>query len=140
MKKIKYLGIVLLILLSFSSCSFFQNPKILLLDAKTAAGVDEKYQPVNAMDVFPDGTSKVYLWFSWRDAQKNLQLLAKWKYLTEDINILDYPFNVPRRKGQGSVALMMPAGKAFPQGLYQVTLYLGQRELRTVSFKVGENE
>ena len=140
MRKINNVWAGLLIVLLLSSCSPQENTKICLVDARTANGVDEKYRPVNVTSVFPEGTAKVFLWFLWKDAQKNLQLVARWKYLTEDIQILDYSFVVPRREGQGSVALAMPAGKTLPPGLYRVSLELDQRELKAVSFKVEEKK
>ena len=66
--------------------------------------------------------------------------MARWKYLSEDMPILDYTFVVPRREGQGSVALVMSEGKLLPVGLYKVTLELDQRELKSVPFRIVEKK
>jgi len=138
MVKSKAWLIVMFAAILLSSCSVQQNAKIRLLDAKTAVSVDDKYMPVQATNVFPVGTSKVFLWFSWADARKDIKILAKWHYVTDDIPVLDYTFAIPRKTGTGSVSLSMPEGKTLPAGLYRVTLELDKQSLRSLTFKVLE--
>ena len=116
-----------------SACSF-GTPDIRLIDAKTATAVDENLAPVKITDVFPKGTSKVSCWIKWRDAKINTQILASWHYLTDDIHILDYSFNIPKREGSGSIALAMPNGKNLPSGSYKVNLSCGSRKLKSLKF------
>ncbi|MFA4981861.1 MAG: hypothetical protein WC592_05260 [Candidatus Omnitrophota bacterium] len=104
---------------------------------KTAMGVDDKYMPVNPMNVFPDGTTRIFCWFSWKDARKDVKILARWRYVTDDISILDYTFAIPRKEGSGSVSLAMPEGKTLPPGLYRVTLNAGHRELKSLEFNIS---
>lgn len=116
-------------------CSFL-NRDITITDAKIATGVDENLMPVKATDLFLKGTSKVSCWFQWRNAKINTQVLAKWHYVTDDVHILDYNFNIPKKDGMGSVALSMPEGKTLPAGSYKVGLYSGKKLLKSLNFKM----
>ena len=122
------------LIFSLSACSI--GAPIRLVDVKMAAAVDENLLPVNATDTFPSGTQKVSCWISWQDAKINTQVLASWHYLTDDIHILDYSFNIPKKDGAGSVALTMPNGKNLPPGSYKVDLYSGKRLLKSMRFTV----
>jgi hypothetical protein len=105
-----------------------------------AKGINEKYMPVDVTSIFPEGTIKVYCWFSWRDAENNTEILAKWHYITDDIPIAEHSFAIPRKEGAGSVSLSMPGGKVLPAGLYRVELKYGANLLRFLTFKVIENK
>jgi hypothetical protein len=118
-----------------SSCSFFANP-IRIIDAKTAVAVDENIMPIKATDAFPKGVSKVACWLKWDSARINTQVLASWHYVTDDIHILDYSFNIPKKEGTGSLALAMPEGKTLPPGRYRVDLSCNKRILKTINFTV----
>ena len=138
MGKIKTLLAILCIATLVSSCAGKgDGVKIRIIDVKTATGIDAKYMPVNATKVFPSGTSRVFCWFSWNNAQKDLKILAKWYYLTDDLPVLDYTFTIPRKEGMGSVSLAMPEGKSLPPGLYRVSLEMDNRTLKMVTFKVA---
>lgn len=121
--------------LGLGGCSLL-NRGIVIVDAKVVTDVDDKLMPVRITDVFPSGTSKVSCWFKWRDARVNAQLHAKWHYATDDIHILDYKFNIPKKDGMGSVTLSMPEEGTLPPGAYKVELFLGKRLLRSLTFKV----
>jgi hypothetical protein len=116
-------------------CSLL-NRAIAITDAKIVTGVDEKLMPVQVTDIFPSGTTKVSCWFQWRNARINTQVLARWHYATDDVHILDFNFNIPKKDGMGSVMLSMPEGKALPRGSYSVGLYLGKKLIRSLAFKV----
>ncbi|MDP3730320.1 MAG: hypothetical protein Q8R14_02195 [Candidatus Omnitrophota bacterium] len=121
--------------LGLGGCSLLKRD-IVIVDAKVVTDVDDKLLPVRVMDVFQTGASKVSCWFKWRDAKVNTQIRAKWHYITDDIPILDYDFNIPKKDGMGSVALTMPEDKALPQGSYKVDLFLGKKLLKSLSYKV----
>jgi len=128
---------VVIALLAFSTLLI--SPKsIRITDAITAKGVDEKLKPVAITNMFPAGTSTAYCWFEWANAMPNTSLVASWKYVTDDIHILDYTFDIPRKSGSGSVSLSMPAGKELPPGLYRVDLKRDKRNLRSLTFRVLE--
>jgi len=116
-------------------CSLL-NRDITLTNAKIVTGVDENLMPVKAMNIFPKGTTKVSCWFQWRNAKLNTQVVAKWHYVTDDVHILDYNFNIPKKDGNGSVILSMPEGKVLPGGSYKVGLYLGKSLLKSLDFSV----
>lgn len=126
--------------LQLASCAKHAENDIRIVNAKMAKAINDKYMPVDATNIFPEGTTKVYCWFSWRDAEKNMEIMAKWHYLTDDIPIVEYSFAIPRKEGVGSVALSMPEGKVLPSGLYRVELKYMTRTLKTLTFKVVENK
>ena len=104
-----------------------------------AYGIDEKYNPINATQQFPNGTSKVFCWFQWKDATINTPVTAKWVYVTGDIPVLNYTLSVPRKEGSGGIALAMPQGKTLPAGSYKVTLESDKKaSLKSVQFTVLE--
>ncbi len=133
-------GFILIALLALSvalgGCDIFSAGKIRIVDIKMAESIDANLMPVDPANTFPKGTSKIYCWFKWKDAEVNSQMMAKWHYVTENINILSYPVTIPRRSGTGSVALTMPKGKILPNGSYRVDLVLDNRKLKSCKFKV----
>ena len=134
----KKLFLIVFILAVFAAgCSRITGGSMQLLDAKIAFDVDENFMPVMATDEFPTGTAKVSCWFSWRNTKIGTKLVAKWHYLTDDIHILDYEFEIPRKEGSGSVYLAMPEEKVLPSGEYQVKLISGWRTLKTLTFRVN---
>lgn len=128
-------SLILVMTLSMAACSII-NPGVRIVDAKTAASVNENLMPVDVKDRFPEGTSKVSCWFKWRDAKVNTPVLTKWHYVTDDIPVLDYEFNIPKKEGSGSVALTMPGGKKLPQGSYKVDLIVNKRVVRSIKFAI----
>ena len=141
MKKLSFLLILPVALIFLSSCSFLaqKSADILLTDAKTAEGISSDYSPVNVTSIFPEGTRKVFCWFSWKGAGKNVSIMIRWYYLTEDLSILDYTFAIPRKEGQGGLALSMPQDRALPSGVYRITIESGKRTLKQLTFKVMGN-
>ncbi len=107
-----------------------------ITDIKTASVLSEKLVPVNTTDTFPKGTSKVYCWFSWKDAGDNTQVTAKWHYTTKQIKIIDHSFLLPQKEGSGSVLLNMPDKKPLPSGSYTVDLMTGGHIIKSLKFKI----
>jgi hypothetical protein len=138
-RRIALLILIPAVFIQLASCAKRAENNIHIISAKMSKGINEKYMPVDVTNIFPEGTVKVYCWFSWRDAEKNMEILAKWHYITDDIPIVEYSFAVPRREGVGSVSLSMPEGKVLPPGLYRVELMYGPRTLKSLTFKVVEN-
>lgn len=124
------------LIFTLSACSLIHDERIALTDAKIVTAVDEKLMPVRITDIFPKGTQKVSCWFQWKNARINTQLLARWHYVTDDIHILDYSFNIPKKEGTGSVMLSMPDDKSLPSGQYRIDLLLGKRSLRSLTFRI----
>jgi len=122
--------------LGLPGCSLFAPEKIALTDAKIVTTVDEKLMPVKVTDTFPRGTQKVSCWFAWKNAKINTQLVARWHFTTDDIHILDYDFNIPKKEGAGSVMLSMPDDKILPSGQYRIDLSLGKKVLKRLTFRI----
>ncbi len=135
------IGVFVLAVL-FTLSTFFLLPRhakgIWIRSVATSKGVDEKLKPVEVTNTFAPGTTTVYCWFEWNNAQPNTSIMASWHYLTDDIHILDYAFDIPRKNGSGSVSLSMPAGKGLPSGQYRVDLKKGKRTLTSITFKILE--
>jgi hypothetical protein len=127
--------VLLIICFTLFGCSM-AGSKVHFTDAKMAAGVDKNLAPVNVTDTFPQGTTRVFCWFRWKDSDINTQILAKWDYVTDQIHILDYVFFVPRRNGMGSVSLSMPEGKEMPSGTYRITFMLEKHILKSLTFEI----
>jgi len=140
--RLKLFIIVFIVTGIFGFSAFFlvsaARKGIRINSAFTAKGVDQKLKPVEITKVFASGTAKVYCWFEWRNAQPNSLIMGSWYYLTDDIHILDYTFAIPRKSGQGSVSLAMPADKELPAGMYRVDLKKGKSVLYSLTFKVLE--
>ncbi|MDO8489478.1 MAG: hypothetical protein Q7S42_05150 [Candidatus Omnitrophota bacterium] len=128
--------VILLMFLFLAGCSFQKPGQIKIIDAKMAASVDEKLMPQRVTSEFPQGTTKVFCWLSWKNATVNTPVIAKWHYITDDVHILDYTINIPRKEGTGSISLVMPEGKPLPTGQYKVELFSGKRLLKTITFNI----
>jgi len=132
----KNIGLVLLMAFILSACSLQRNATINVTDIKTATGIDKKLMPLGVTSVFPDGTQKVFCWFTWKDTKVDTTVTARWYFLTDNLHILDYNFTIPRKEGAGSVSLAMPEGKKLPVGEYKIDLSLGKQTLKSAIFKV----
>lgn len=121
--------------LILSGCWLGQN-KIRITAIKTTAAITENLMPVKVTDVFPKGTTKIFCWFQWNNAQLNTKIISRWYYATDNIHLLDDTFTIPRKEGSGSILLSMPEGKTLPSGLYRIDLVLEKRILKSLSFEI----
>ncbi|MDD5429050.1 MAG: hypothetical protein PHI58_07465, partial [Candidatus Omnitrophica bacterium] len=121
------LSAILLIFLAMPGCQLLSLGKVKITEMKTAPSLSEDYMPVGATDTFPSGTQKVYCWFSWHNAEANTQIVAKWRYISQNISIINHTFTLPRREGSGSVLLTMPEGKTLPSGSYRIDMVMDKR-------------
>jgi hypothetical protein len=135
-RKITILILTVAAFAAIPACSVMEAPKVRLLDAKMASAVDANFMPVGVTGSFPASTERVTCWIKWKDARVNTEIVAKWHYLTDDVHIVDYPFNIPKREGSGGITINMPGGKKFPAGSYKVDLSLEGRLLKTLEFRV----
>jgi hypothetical protein len=128
----------ILLAVSLSVAYFYQQHKkaFRIVNSSMAAGVTDKFTPVNVTEVFPEKTRTVFCWFEWKNAKVGMEIVAKWEYLTDEIHILDYAFKIPRKRGSGSVSLTMPEGKTLPSGDYEVSLNQSNRLCKRLQFKV----
>lgn len=136
-KRVVKLTLILSLFL-FVSFAFALAENIAITNAKMATEIDDNLMPVNPTGAFAKDAPIVFCWFEWRNATINTPLVAKWYYVTDDLHVLDYPFNIPRKQGTGSVSLSMPKGKVLPSGVYRVDLVADGKALRSVNFKVLE--
>lgn len=132
----KTAGLVLVMSFLLSACSMLPENTLVITEARMVTAVNEKLMPVEIKDVFPEWTQKVSCWFQWKNAKVNTAITAKWYYITDNIDILNYAFALPRAEGSGSVALSMPDGKKLPSGSYRVDLAASKDILKSLTFKV----
>jgi hypothetical protein len=125
---------ILFTALALSAC---QMSPVSITNAKMANGIDKKFMPIQVMDFFPAGTTQVYCWFEWKNAQVGTKIIARWDFVTDNIHILNYAFTIPKNQGSGSVSLAMPAGKKLAEGVYKIELITGKYVLKSLTFKVG---
>ena len=130
------LSVLLAASFAVSGCQMFSSEKIKVIEINMAAAINENLTPVKPADSFPGGTSSVYCCFKWENAEVNSQIIAQWHYTSENINILNYAFSIPRRDGSGSVVLSMPEGKTLPSGSYRIDLILNSHTLKSHEFKI----
>jgi len=129
------ISFLLLTICILTACSH-KNP-ICITRSSTAIGVDDKLMPINETASFPAGTRKVFCWFQWQAAAINTTITAKWFFVSDNIHILDYSFEIPRQEGSGSVSLVMPDDKILPSGQYKIDLTLGNQILRSTKFTIN---
>lgn len=126
----------LLFIFLIPACSLLQPNKIYITDAKMSLGIDDKLMPVQATGLFPKGTSKIFCWFQWKNAEINIPIIAKWHYVTDNIPVLVYTFKIPRKEGNGSVSLTMPEDKPLPSGEYKIDLTVNNAVLKSLVFRI----
>ena len=122
--------------IAISGCDIFSSGKLRVTDIKMAPSISENLMPLRPSDSFPQGTSRVYCWFRWENAETGSQITAKWHYTSENIDILNYSLAIPRHEGSGSVLLSMPEGKSLPSGSYRIDLVMNNRIVRSREFKI----
>ena len=137
-KKSLILALIILLMASFaaSGCQILYFGKLRIIEIKMAPGISENLMPIKPTDSFPSGTSRVFCWFKWVNAEVNSQIVAKWHYTSENINILNYSLTIPRRDGSGSVLLSMPEGKTLPAGSYRIDLTRNNHILKSCEFNI----
>jgi hypothetical protein len=115
-----------------------ESNAIRIAQMRMAAGIDERYEPVGATEVFAAKTAKVYCWFRWEDAPPDTTLQARWTYLPKKIKIFEYPVSIPRPAGSGGIAMTMPKGRFLPPGAYRIELWDRHHHLvESLQFSVG---
>ena len=130
------LSILLAASFAISGCQIFSSEKFKVTEIKMAPAISENLTPIKPANLFSIGTSRVFCWFKWENAEINSKIIAKWHYTSENINILDYAFSIPRRDGAGSLLLSMPEGKTLPSGSYRIDLVVNNHILKSCEFKI----
>jgi len=138
--RLKIIAALLVVAVVFTLGTYFVRPSknFKLIAATMAKEVNDKFRPQGITGVFPAETATVYCWFEWMDAKLDTSIMASWHYTTDDIHILDYSFNIPRKGGSGSVSLSMPPGKILPAGAYRIDLKHASRVLKMLTFRILE--
>ena len=107
-----------------------------LTDVKMCRALNELQKPQGVTTEFPAGTEVVYCWFSWQEAPPNTELVSRWVYVTDNIQVLDVPVRLTRDTSSGVFVLRMPTGKPLPGGMYKVDLMADGTVIRTIPFNV----
>ena len=107
-----------------------------LTDVKMCRGLTDAQEPKDVTTVFPAGTEVVYCWFSWQEAPPNTEVVSRWSYVPDNLQVLDIPVRLTRDTSAGVFVLRMPSGKPLPGGMYQVDLMAHGHILRSIPFNV----
>lgn len=106
-------------------------------DAKACQNISKTRDPIRPTKSFPSGTTKVYVWFAWENASPGLKTIARWYFDSENIHILDIPFDLTKTSDKGAVSLRLRSGKVFPPGTYHVDLEVGGKIVRSIPFTIS---
>ena len=127
---------LLLFLPQFNTIRAAEGGTFEITNLKLCTGVDENRKPIQITSKFPAGIQTVYGWFSWKEADPNLKMTARWFYETENIHILDFSITLTRRSNEGAVSLQMPGGKNLPDGSYRLDLEVNGKVVKSAAFTV----
>lgn len=140
MKKFAAVAVIVLGLVA-GGAALASAPTVKITDIKMTHNIDEKFMPVQPSKQFPVGTTKLFCWFEWKNAEVGDALSARWAYLTDKIMILEHQVSIPRAEGRGGIALAMPGEKNFPAGLYEVRLEnSAKKHLKTIKFRIVDSK
>ena len=128
--------ILMLFLSSAARTQAASDPPLEITDAKTCSSFDAERNPIGVTSEFPAGTGTIHCWFAWKNMRNNPLITARWRYVDEEIPVLDFPITLTRRSGTGITILQMPKNRALPSGSYQLNLESQGKILKTISFKV----
>ena len=97
--------------------------------------VDSSAKPVEPTDTFPSGTRVVYVSARVNNMTPENKITTKWNYLEtgEEINTADY---TTEESGSGYVSFNLTIDQGFPQGEYNIEVYLNDELSETVEFSV----
>jgi len=98
-----------------------------------AQGVSEDNLPLEAGEVFPEGTKQVYLFFSYTGMEKGRPWTQTWYRGEQEVWSQTKPW---RLGGEGSAWTYMELTEGFPPGEYEVRLYIDRRLQQRVEFTV----
>jgi hypothetical protein len=113
-----------------------------LSDATLCAGLDQlSGKPVAGSSIFPRDASSIYCSVKVSGAQFNDQVKARWTYISGELTgVKDQKIAESAVKVEGreyiSYSFGPKAGQLFPMGDYSLGLYVDDRELVNLPFKV----
>ncbi|MBN2073260.1 MAG: hypothetical protein JW770_04880 [Actinobacteria bacterium] len=135
MKKMKIISITIIaaiLILSIAGCSPkpFSVGEIILCKE-----VDSNFAPIDPAEVFPAGTTVVYLSIKVNNMTPEDKITVVWNYLEADneINITDFS---PEENGSGYIGFNIEFGQGFPSGRYNAEVYLNDEFYQTIEFSV----
>lgn len=112
-----------------------------ITEAASSLKIDGEYCPVEAMDVFPPDTSKVYVCVRFRGAPKDGKLTFRWFYTGREEYLIDTQVQkVAGPEGRAYSALVMAQGKFLPPGSYRVEIIAGDELQENVIFIVEQGK
>jgi hypothetical protein len=133
------IGLLGLPLMSCSGEVSFTTAK--LSEVTMAKGVDETtYKPVDKTDTFSPDTPEIFLSAKFSNAPSETEIASEWVYVEGEVaDLKDYLIDSISIDVSGTDYLYfsMPVpDQGWPQGQYQVILYVDGEEAETVSFTV----
>lgn len=135
MKKKKIISLIIItaiLVLLIAGCSPkpFSAGEIIL-----CKGVDSNFAPVDPVEVFPAGTTVIYLSIKVNNMAREDKITVAWNYLEADneINVTDFS---PEESGSGYIGFNIEFDQGFPSGRYNAEIYLNDEPYQTIEFSV----
>lgn len=125
--------LLLLAALSLGGCGGAPAVKKIVLTDE----VDEQQAPVRTVTSFPEGARKFYLSALIANPVQGTQLKVRWRFNGHLVD--EFELIMPDRRDRWA-AFDLKAIKAFPSGQYQADLFLDNKLIQTVSFRVDPAE
>ena len=97
--------------------------------------IDSSYAPIDPAEVFPSGTSIVYVSIKINNMTPEDRLTVTWYYMEtgEELNTNDYTTG---ETGSGYIGFSITSDNSFPSGNYNVEVYLNDELYETRGFSV----
>ncbi len=101
----------------------------------TCKNVDSEYKPLGPTTVFPSGTDIIWASVKIKNMTTEDKITTKWNYLeTKDlINSTDFTTD---KAGSGYVGFSLTMESGFPEGRYNVVIFLNDEQTETVEFSI----
>lgn len=129
-------------IVAFTVCIFLfllvyvtSSSKFSLDNVIVCKNLDKNMSPIDIIHGETTSTDRAILCFDYSKANIGLTLRIVWYY--NDKQITDNTFKLAKTDGHRSVALLSSTDNLLPKGAYCVKIFLGDEELKQVSFVIS---
>lgn len=111
------------------------SPSITLTNVVLCKNLDNEMSPVDVVRGETTPTDRLILFFDYSKANIGLTLRVVWYY--NNTSIAADTLKLLKTNGNRSIALLSTAGSYLPSGAYCVKIFLGDDELKQLSFIIS---
>jgi flagellar basal body-associated protein FliL len=112
------------------------DAKSLIEDVNTANAVNANYQPVSPTTSFDPSTNSIYVTIQTKNFTTNHQVKVEWYYVDTDTFIDDGTYAAQTGINNVAFHLEQPAQGSWPDGDYQIKIYVDGKLAQIARFKV----